>query len=123
MRRRAYRIGAQVVEPVVISIAAGDRAMPTPRHIRGVGSHRPRTEKTIPASIARRAVLAGSLLALPAMADNVRSALADLERRIGGRLGVAALDTASGPQAGWRGPAPFPMSSTLQFPPAAPVLA
>ena len=96
--------------------------MPTPRHIRDVGSHRPRTEKTIPASIARRTVLAGSLLALPAMADNVSSALADLERRVGGRLGVAALDTTSGRQAGWRSAERFPMSSTFKFLAAALVL-
>ena len=97
--------------------------MPTPRHIRGVGSGGPRTEKTIPASIARRAVLAGSLLALPAMADDAGTALADLERRVGGRLGVAALDTASGRQAGWRGDERFPLCSTFKFLAAALVLA
>jgi len=82
----------------------------------------PRTEKTIPASIARRAVLAGSLLALPAVADDAGTALADLERRVGGRLGVAALDTASGRQAGWRSAERFPMSSTFKFLAAALVL-
>ena len=53
--------------------------------------------------ISRRALLAASLLAFPAspnawaVADdeNMRRALADLERRHGGRLGVAVLDTAT----------------------------
>jgi beta-lactamase class A len=122
MRRSAYRIGAPVVEPVVISIAAGDRVMPTPRHSRGVGSRGPRTERTIPASIVRRAVFAGSLLALPAFANDASSALADLERRNGGRLGVAALDTASGRQASWRSDERFPLCSTFKFLAAALVL-
>jgi beta-lactamase class A len=75
----------------------------------------PRTEKTIPASIARRAVFAGSLLALPAFANDAGPALAGLERRVGGRLGVAALDTASGRRVGWRSDERFPMSSTFKF--------
>ncbi len=123
MRQSAYRIGAPVVESVVISIAAGDRVTPTPRHIRGVGRRGPRTEKAIPAAIARRAVFAGSLLALPAFADDASPALADLERRNGGRLGVAALDTASGRQAGWRSDERFPICSTFKFLAAALVLA
>ncbi len=97
--------------------------MPTPRHIRGVGSRGPRTEKAIPASIARRAVFAGSLLALPAFANDAGSALADLERRNGGRLGVAALDTASGRRTGWRSDERFPLCSTFKFLAAALVLA
>jgi beta-lactamase class A len=68
-------------------------------------------------------VLAGSLLALPATADNVSSALADLERRVGGRLGVAALDTASGREVGHRGEERFPLCSTFKFLAAALVLA
>ena len=122
MRRSAYRIGAPVVESVVISIAAGDRVMPTPRHIRGVGRRGPRREKAIPASIARRAVFAGSLLALPAFANDASAALADLERRNGGRLGVAALDTASGRPTGWRSDERFPICSTFKFLAAALVL-
>jgi beta-lactamase class A len=97
--------------------------MPTPRHIRGVGSRGPRTEKAIPAAIARRAVFAGSLLALPAFADDASSALAELERRNGGRLGVAALDTATGRRTGWRSDERFPISSTFKFLAAALVLA
>ncbi len=57
------------------------------------------------------------------MADDAGTALADLERRVGGRLGVAALDTASGRQAGWRSDERFPMSSTFKFLAAALVLA
>src|SRR5260370_17643602 len=96
--------------------------MPTPRHIRAVRSGGPRTEKAIPAAIARRAVFAGSLLALPAFADDASSALADLERRNGGRLGVAALDTASGRQAGHRRDERFPLCSTFQILAPAPAL-
>src|SRR5262245_44943857 len=54
------------------------------------------------ASIARRTVLAGSLLALPAFANDAAPSLAELEHRVGGRLGVAALDTASGRRIGHR---------------------
>ena len=56
------------------------------------------------------------------MANDAGSALADLERRVGGRLGVAALDTASGRRAGWRSDERFPMSSTFKFLAAALVL-
>ena len=56
----------------------------------------------MPASIARRGFLAAPLLALPAFADNAAGQLAELERRNGGRLGVAALDTASGRRVGHR---------------------
>ena len=77
----------------------------------------------MPASIGRRTVLAGSLLALPAFADDVVSTLADLERRHGGRLGVAALDTASGREAGHRAGERFPLTSTFKFLATALVLA
>jgi beta-lactamase class A len=107
----------------VNSIGAGALGMPTPRHIRGGSRRGPRTEKTIPASIARRTIFAAPLLTLPAFANDAGSALADLERRNGGRLGVAALDTASGRQAGWRSAERFPMSSTFKFLAAALVLA
>jgi beta-lactamase class A len=75
------------------------------------------------ASIARRTVLAGSLLALPAFANDAAKDLADLERRNGGRLGVAALDTASGRRAGHRADERFPLCSTFKFLAAALVLA
>jgi beta-lactamase class A len=74
-------------------------------------------------SIARRAVFAGSLLAFPAFANDATAAFAELERRNGGRLGVAALDTASGRQAGHRKDERFPLCSTFKFLAAAFVLA
>lgn len=72
-------------------------------------------EKFMSASIARRAVLAGSLLALPAFADDAVGRLVGLERRNGGRLGVSALDTASGRRVAYRGDERFPMCSTFKF--------
>jgi beta-lactamase class A len=63
------------------------------------------------------------LLAFPAFANDAGPALADLERRSGGRLGVAALDTASGRQTGHRADERFPLCSTFKFLAAALVLA
>jgi beta-lactamase class A len=97
--------------------------MPTPRHIRGGSRRPPRTEKTIPASIARRTIFAAPLLTLPAFANDTGAALADLERRNGGRLGVAVLDTANGHRAGLRSDERFPLTSTFKFLAAALVLA
>ena len=77
----------------------------------------------MPASIARRGLFAASLLALPAFANDTASSLADLERRNGGRLGVAALDTASGRRVGHRTDELFPLCSTFKFLAAALVLA
>ncbi|MBI2742045.1 MAG: class A beta-lactamase [Rhodospirillales bacterium] len=77
----------------------------------------------MPASIARRSFLAAPLLALPAFADDATSRLAELERRNGGRLGVAALDTASGRRVGHRAEELFPLCSTFKFLAAAFVLA
>src|SRR3954469_12124399 len=82
------------------------------------------------AMISRRALLAASLLAFPAspnawaVADdeNMRRALADLERRHGGRLGVAVLDTAMNGVA-HRGDERFPLCSTFKALAAAFVLA
>jgi beta-lactamase class A len=76
----------------------------------------------MPASIARRGFLAAPLLALPAFANDA-SPLAELERRNGGRLGVAALDTASGRRVGHRTDELFPLCSTFKFLAAAFVLA
>jgi len=75
------------------------------------------------ASIARRAVFAGSLLAFPAFADDAAAGFAELERRNGGRLGVAALDTASDRKTGYRSDERFPLCSTFKFLAAAFVLA
>lgn len=77
----------------------------------------------MPASIARRGFLAAPLLALPAFANDAKSQLAELERRNGGRLGVAALDTASGHRVGHRAEELFPLCSTFKFLAAAFVLA
>jgi beta-lactamase class A len=77
----------------------------------------------MPASIARRGLLAAPLLALPAFANDTASPLAELERRNGGRLGVAALDTASGRRVGHRADELFPLCSTFKFLAAAFVLA
>lgn len=77
----------------------------------------------MPSSIARRGLLAAPLLALPALADDTTTRLAELERRNGGRLGVAALDTASGRRVGHRGEELFPLCSTFKFLAAAFVLA
>src|SRR5262245_10726068 len=80
-------------------------------------------EKLMTVSVARRTVLAGSLLALPAFANNAVSGLADLEQRNGGRLGVAALDTAGGRRVGHRVDERFPLCGTYKFLAAALVLA
>jgi beta-lactamase class A len=77
----------------------------------------------MPASIARRAVFAGSLLALPAFANDAATGFAELERSNGGRLGVAAVDPASGRRADYRGDERFPMCSTFKLLAAAFVLA
>ncbi len=69
----------------------------------------------MPATIARRSFLAAPLLALPASADDAASRLAELERRNGGRLGVAALDTASGRRVAHRAEERFPLCSTFKF--------
>lgn len=54
--------------------------------------------------------------------DALRDSMAALERRSGGRLGVAVLDTGSGRRFDWRGDERFPMCSTFKFLLAAAVL-
>ena len=83
--------------------------------------------------ISRRGLLAASLLAGPALASvrgvaadrdaELRQRLADLERRHGGRLGVAVLDTARAEPMAYRGDERFPLCSTFKFLAAAFVLA
>lgn len=63
------------------------------------------------------------LLAAPAFANDAKPKFAELERRNGGRLGVAAFDTASGRRIGHRSEERFPMCSTFKFLAAAFVLA
>jgi len=78
--------------------------------------------------VTRRTAL-GFALAVPALAaPPVQSAatseqLAELERRHGGRLGVAALDIGTGRRIGRRADERFPMCSTFKFLAAACVLA
>lgn len=84
--------------------------------------------------ITRRTALAGSLLVVPAFAALTTGAQAattpeatdgftDLERRHGGRLGVAILDLATGNRMEHRANERFPMCSTFKFLAAAFVLA
>ncbi len=63
------------------------------------------------------------LLAVPAFANDAKPKFAELERRNGGRLGVAAFDSASGRRIGHRSEERFPMCSTFKFLAAAFVLA
>lgn len=63
------------------------------------------------------------LLAAPASANDAKPKFAELERRNGGRLGVAAFDSASGRRIGHRSEERFPMCSTFKFLAAALVLA
>ena len=82
--------------------------------------------------LSRRTMLTGSLLAAPALlslraaADDAESApkreLAALERRHGGRLGVAILDSASDRLVSQRGDERFALCSTFKFLAAAFVL-
>lgn len=75
--------------------------------------------------ISRRALLTGALLAVPTLRSAtvvagdreqaIRTALADLERRHGGRLGVAILDTAGTVRLSHRGGERFPMCSTFKW--------
>lgn len=53
---------------------------------------------------------------------DVEASLAALERSVGGRLGVAALDTASGRRVDYRADERFPMCSTFKLPLVAAVL-
>ena len=83
--------------------------------------------------IARRELLAGASLAGPALLGSraavdgrggeLRRGFADLERRHGGRLGVAVLDTAGAEPIAHRGGERFALCSTFKFVAAAFVLA
>ena len=69
--------------------------------------------------VSRRHVLAGGLLlpwAASSMARPTKDALADLERRSGGRLGFCLLDTGTGRVIGQRLDARFAMCSTFKLP-------
>jgi beta-lactamase class A len=79
-------------------------------------------------SLTRRA-FAGALISVPAFRiasgapANAEQALAELEKKNGGRLGLAALDTGSGSRIAYRGDERFPMASTFKYIAAALVLA
>jgi beta-lactamase class A len=79
-------------------------------------------------SITRRTALAGSLLAFSSLgsratAQDPKARLTALERRHGGRLGVAILDTQTGRRIEHRAGERFAMCSTFKFLAAACVLA
>lgn len=81
--------------------------------------------------VSRRLALAGSLLAVPALVSaaraqpggDVAARLAELERANGGRLGVAALNLATGARIGYRADERFLLCSTFKALAAAFVLA
>lgn len=77
----------------------------------------------MPGSIARRALFVAPFAALPALPNDATSALATLERRNGGRLGVAAFDTSNGHHVSHRADELFPICSTFKFLAASFVLA
>ncbi len=60
--------------------------------------------------------------ARPGRLAAIRSAIADLETRSGGRLGVAVRDMSSGEAVDWRGEERFPLCSTFKLPATALVL-
>ena len=65
----------------------------------------------------------GAALASPARAHDAQAALADLEKSLGARLGVAFRDTGTGAQISYRADERFPLTSTFKFLAAAAVLA
>ncbi len=69
------------------------------------------------------ALAAGVLMARPAEAHDPQEALADLEKTLGARLGVAMRDLASGTRIEYRAGERFPLASTFKFLAAAAVLA
>jgi beta-lactamase class A len=62
----------------------------------------------------RRSLIAGAAASLCAGMAAAREPLAEIEARVGGRLGVAALDVASGRRIAWRADERFPMCSTFK---------
>jgi len=70
----------------------------------------------------RRTLIAGAAASLCSGLAAARDPLAEIEAKVGGRLGVAALDVASGRRLGWRAGERFPMCSTFKAMAAAAVL-
>ena len=60
-------------------------------------------------------VLSGGRFLFAESVDAVSNQLAEIEKKSGGRLGCAMLDTASGKQIAHRGDERFPMCSTFKF--------
>lgn len=82
----------------------------------------PRTRRQMLTLTAAACLLPTPALALPKPAADPQAALAALEKRVGGRLGVALLDTASGRCTGHRIDERFGLCSTFKLPLAAVVL-
>jgi len=62
----------------------------------------------------RRTLIAGATARLCSGLASARGPLAEIEAKVGGRLGVAALDVASGRRLAWRADERFPMCSTFK---------
>jgi beta-lactamase class A len=62
----------------------------------------------------RRTLIAGAAASLCSGLAAARNPFAEIEAKVGGRLGVAALDVASGRRLGWRADERFPMCSTFK---------
>lgn len=79
--------------------------------------------RTLVTALAAAPLLAPALAtAKPVSASDLNSRINDLERRSGGRVGVAALDTRTGRRFAWRGDERFRMCSTFKAPLAAAIL-
>jgi beta-lactamase class A len=83
-------------------------------------------------TISRRGLLAGAAVALAAPSSRAQNAstdpslenrLASIEKREGGRLGIAAFDSGSGRRLAYRGDERFALCSTFKFLAAAAILA
>jgi beta-lactamase class A len=62
----------------------------------------------------RRTLIAGAAASLCSGLAAARNPLAEIEAKVGGRLGVAALDLSSGRKLGYRADERFPMCSTFK---------
>ena len=65
-------------------------------------------------SASRRSLIAGAAASLGMGLAAAREPLTEIEARVGGRLGVAALDVATGRRLAWRDDERFPMCSTFK---------
>src|ERR1700727_1217743 len=62
----------------------------------------------------RTLIVTGAAASLCSGLAAAREPLAEIEAKVGGRLGVAALDLASGRRLAWRADERFPMCSTFK---------